>query len=301
MPTVFVIGSSNIDYSVVVDRLPDPGATVQGTGFSQSIGGKGANQAVAASRAGAEVVFVTKVGSDAQGELITQRLRESGLSPTWLLRDPIRESGVALILVERTGRNLIVVAPGSNQMLTPREVRQALSAMKAEDVLLAQLEVPLTTVQSGLEMAKARGATTMLNPAPAQPLSRELLGQVDLLIPNETEAAALTGCEDVTAAAQALRAQGVRTVIITLGERGALLCEAGGSRQIEPYSVQSVDSTGAGDAFCGALACGLAEAWPLARSIAFANAAGALATMKRGALDALPTREEILRLQRSRP
>ncbi|MBI5853717.1 MAG: ribokinase [Nitrospirae bacterium] len=301
MPTVFVVGSSNVDYSVMVDRFPDPGATVLGTGFSQTVGGKGANQAAAAHRAGAEVVFVTKVGADAQGEMIIQRLREAGLAPNWILRDPIHESGVALILVERTGRNQIAVAPGGNQALTAQDVRHALSHMQHGDLLLVQLEVPLATAQAALQMGKARGATTILNPAPAQALSDEVLRLVDVLIPNETEATALTDCTDVEAAARALFARGVSTVIVTLGEQGALLCERAGIHRISAYPVHAVDTTGAGDAFCGALACGLAEGWTLERSMEFANAAGALTTMKPGALDALPTREEILRLQRSRP
>lgn len=297
MPRVFVVGSSNIDYSMVVDRLPDPGATVPGTGFTQSVGGKGANQAVAAYRAGADVVFVTKVGTDPQGDLIASRLRESGLSPTWLLRDPIHESGVALILVERSGRNQIAVAPGANHALTAQEVQRALHVMTQDDLLLMQLEVPLNTVRAGLETAKGRGATTVLNPAPAQPLPRDLLVLVDVLIPNEIEAMALAGCGNIEAAGQALVGHGSRTVIVTLGDQGALLCGTGGFRRFAPYPVRPIDTTGAGDAFCGALACGLAEGWPLHRAIRFANAAGALATTKRGALESLPLRAEMIRLQ----
>ncbi len=297
MPTVFVVGSSNLDYSVVVEHLPDPGATVPGAGFTQSVGGKGANQAVAAYRAGADVVFVTKVGMDPQGDLITSHLRESGLSPTWLLRDPIRESGVALILVERTGRNQIVVAPGSNHALTPQEVQRALSVMTGDDLLLIQLEISLSTVRAALEAAKGRGARTVLNPAPAQPFAQDLLAMVDVLVPNETETTALTGCTDMEEAGRLLVGQGPKTVIVTLGDRGALLCQATGCRWIAPYPVQAVDSTAAGDAFCGALACGLAEGWSLDRTIRFANAAGALTTTKRGALESLPLRAEMIRLQ----
>lgn len=297
---VVVVGSANVDFTVTVDRLPGSGETVLGRELYQSLGGKGANQAVAARRAGAEVAFLTKLGADAQGDLIEQRLTALGLPPDGLLRDATSPTGVALIFVDRQGRNQIAVAPGSNQTLSVDEVRLAALMISDGAVLLAQLEVPLAAVAETLAIAKAHRAITILNPAPAQPLSPDILKLVDVLTPNESEAQALTGLTDVAAAARALVEQGARSVIVTLGERGALLQDAKTTRQFPTFPVKAVDSTAAGDAFNGALACALAEGRSLEEAIVFANAAGALTTTKRGAQEALPTRNEIESLCRLR-
>src|SRR5438093_3805121 len=296
MPNVVVLGSANLDFTVAVDRLPTAGETVLGREFYQSFGGKGANQAVAATLAGAEVALLTMLGTDDYGRRIEQHLASLGLPREGLLQHPTKPTGVALILVDAGGRNLIAVAPGSNQMLSLEDVRRVSSLITQGAVLLAQLEVPLVAVQEAFSIAKGLGLLTILNPAPASPVPSALLKLVDVLTPNEGEASTLSGMSDPDKAAQVLVEQGARSVIVTLGERGALLRDATTSRLFPAYPVQAIDSTAAGDAFNGALACSLAEGQSLEHAIVFANAAGALATTKRGAQDSLPMRAEIDRL-----
>ncbi len=293
MPNLLVIGSSNLDLTIRLDRLPVVGETVSGGEFYQSFGGKGANQAIAALRAGADVLFVTKLGADANGELITRHLLEQGIPAVGLRQDRRAPTGVALIVVDTSGRNMIAVAPGSNRLLTAEEVREYALAFEDAKVLLVQLEVPLPAVAQALTLARAKGLTTILNPAPAQPLPDTILKLVDIVTPNETEATALTGHAGVEAAARDLMARGARDVVVTLGDQGALWTNRAGMKAIPPSKVRSVDSTAAGDAFNGALAAALAEGQPFDRALRFASAAGALAVTKRGAQDSLPSRREI--------
>ena len=301
MPKVIVIGSANLDFTVAADRLPRPGETVLGREFYQSYGGKGANQAVAARKAGADVVFLTKIGTDSNGRMMEKHLLSSGLPPTGLLRDPKTPTGVALIMVDRGGANQIAVAPGSNQMLTAEEVQRAASLMAGARVLLVQLEIPVGAVMMALTLARKTRVMTILNPAPAQPLSTELLKLVDILTPNEGEACALGGQDDPGEAARVLVKRGARSVIVTRGKEGALLVDGEAAPQSFPaFAVDTVDSTAAGDAFNGALACALASGDQLDKAIAFANAAGALATTKRGTHDSFPSRRDIEQLRRPR-
>ncbi len=301
MPKVIVVGSANLDFTVAADRLPRPGETVLGREFYQSYGGKGANQAVAARKAGADVVFLTKIGTDSNGRVMEKHLLSSGLPPTGLLRDPKTPTGVALIMVDRGGANQIAVAPGSNQMLTAEEVQRASSLMAGARVLLVQLEIPVGAVMMALSLARKTRVMTILNPAPAQPLSTELLKLVDILTPNEGEACALGGQDDPGEAARVLVKRGARSVIVTRGKEGALLVDGETAPQSFPaFAVDTVDSTAAGDAFNGALACALAFGDQLDKAIAFANAAGALATTKRGAHDSFPSRRDIEQLRRPR-
>lgn len=293
MPNVLVIGSSNLDLTVRLDRLPVVGETVSGGEFYQSFGGKGANQAVAARRAGADVLFVTKVGADANGEVIARHLVEQGIPAVGLRQDRRAPTGVALIVVDTHGRNMIAVAPGSNRLLTAEEIREHALAFEEAKVLLVQLEVPLAAVTQALTLAKAKGMTTILNPAPAQSLPDRLLKLVDIVTPNETEATVLTGQAGREAAARDLLARGVREVVVTLGEQGALWTNAAGMKAILPFKATPVDSTAAGDAFNGALAAALAEGRSLDRALRFASAAGALAVTKRGAQESMPGRREI--------
>lgn len=293
MPRILVIGSSNVDLTIRLDRLPQVGETVSGGEFYQSFGGKGANQAVAARRAGADVVFLTKVGADTNGTLVTQHLLSEGL-PSYGIRADRREAtGVALIVVDTTGRNMIAVAPGSNRLMTADEIRQHAALFEDVRVLLIQMEVPLPAVTQALTLAKKSGATAILNPAPAQPLSDSVLRLVDVITPNETEAQMLTGFPEPAEAARLLVERGVGAVIVTLGDRGAYLLDGRGPRHVPAFPVQAVDSTAAGDAFNGALSCGLAEGWTLEEACRFAAASGALAASKRGAQASLPTRREI--------
>ena len=298
MSKVIVVGSANLDFTIAVERLPSVGETVLGGDLYQSFGGKGASQAVAARKAGAETAFLTMLGADEQGRRLEEHLASLGFPREGLLRSATRPSGVALILVEQSGRNLIAVAPGSNRLLSVEDVRRASSFIAQGDVLLVQLEVPLPAVQEALTIAKAQGLLTILNPAPAGPLPPELLELVDVLTPNEGEARALSGQAEPEAAAGELLDRGARSVVVTLGERGALVREQDppSSCLVPGYRVHAIDTTAAGDAFNGALACALAEGLPLREAVAFANAAGALATTKRGAQESLPSREEINRL-----
>lgn len=296
MSDVLVIGSSNIDLTVRLDRLPAVGETVSGGEFYQSFGGKGANQAVAARRAGAAVIFLTRLGNDPNGELMTRHLLAEGLPDFGLRHDGRAATGVALITVDSHGRNLIAVAPGCNRLISADDIRQQALVFEQVRVLLVQLEVPLPAVVQALTLAKASGVMTILNPAPAQPLPDSLLALVDVLTPNETEIHVLTGLADPAAGARALRQRGVQTVVATLGDQGALCVQATGEAIFPACSVQPVDTTAAGDAFNGALGCALAEGQSLEAAIRFANAAGALATTKRGAQSSLPTREAIEKL-----
>jgi len=296
---VVVVGSSNIDFTATVDRLPGRGETVLGHQFAQSFGGKGANQAVAATRAGAEVVFLSKLGMDANGILMERHLAAQGLARHVILRDDQASTGVAMILVDRAGDNQIAVVPGSNGQFTPEEMRRNATLMDGAQVLLVQMEIPMETVQEALALAKRLGLITILNPAPAYPLSADLLRLVDILTPNESEARTLAGSADLSEAGRVLMARGVGTVVVTCGAEGALMCCRNGVTHVSAFLVESIDSTGAGDAFNGALACAVAEGAGLERAMEVANAAGALATTMRGAQESMPFKREIDLLCRS--
>ena len=296
---ILVVGSSNIDLVASVDRLPSRGETVLGYRFAQSFGGKGANQAVAAARAGAEVAFLSKLGADANGRLIEQHLAAQGLSRPILLRDAEFPTGVAMILVDHSGENQIAVVPGSNGRLTPADLRQHRELIAGARVLLLQMEIPRETVFEALRLGRECGLTTILNPAPAAPLPSDLLRLIDILTPNETEAQALTGSADPAEAARILTDRGVGTVVVTCGANGAFLATGNDVTHIPGFLVETIDSTGAGDAFNGALACAVAEGVPIKSAIVRANAAGALATTGRGAQESMPTKDDIEQLCRS--
>ena len=296
---ILVVGSSNIDLVASVDRLPSRGETVLGYRFAQSFGGKGANQAVAAARAGAEVAFLSKLGADANGRLIEQHLAAQGLSRPILLRDAEFPTGVAMILVDHSGENQIAVVPGSNGRLTPADLRQHRELIAGARVLLLQMEIPRETVFEALRLGRECGLTTILNPAPAAPLPSDLLRLVDILTPNESEAQVLTGSTDPAEAAQILTGRGVGTVVVTCGANGAFLTTGNDVTHIPGFLVVTIDSTGAGDAFNGAVACAVAEGVPIKSAIVRANAAGALATTGRGAQESMPTKDDIEQLCRS--
>lgn len=300
-PKIVVVGSSNTDLVVKAPRLPRPGETVLGGGLAVAQGGKGANQAVAAARLGAEVTLVARVGWDSFGRAARASFRREGLRTTYIRCDPQAPTGVALIVVDDQGQNLIAVAPGANAYLAPADVEAARRAIAASQVLLAQLEVPQQTVRRALALARQAGATTILNPAPApaeKPLDEELWPLVDLLTPNEREAQALTGLpvEDLESARQAgqfLLERGVKGVVITLGARGALTVTPSGARLTPAYQVKAVDTTAAGDAFTGGLAYAVASGRPLAEAVEYACAVAALCITKLGAQPSLPYRLEV--------
>jgi len=293
---VVVVGSANTDMVARVARLPKPGETVLGTEFQSVPGGKGANQAVAAARLGAVVTFVACVGADALGDGLVLGLEAEGIHTRYVVRDPDAPTGVALITVdEATGENVIVVASSANAKLSVGLVEMAGDAIRAADVLVCQLESPLETVTAALKLAREAGKTTILNPAPAQPLTDELLSLVSVLTPNETEAALLAGNAQATpeAAAATLRAKGAGQIVVTLGAAGVLLVTEDGETRVPSRSVpQVVDTTAAGDCFAGALAVALGEGKPLAQAAAFASAAAALSVTKTGAQPSLPSRFE---------
>jgi ribokinase len=295
---ILVIGSANVDFTVKVERLPQVGETVSGGDFRLSYGGKGANQALAAHLAGAPVLLIAKLGRDPNGELLYQHLTAAGLSAQGLLRDGEAPSGVALIMVDMQGRNLIAVAPGSNRRLTVADVQALGHHAFTGRILLTQLEVPLETVEYGLRRGREAGMTTILNPAPGRQLHESFLALPDIMTPNETEASLLSGVtvidlQTARRAGERLVMLGSRTVIITLGALGALLVRRGEVRHFPACAVAAVDTTAAGDAFSGVLAASLLEGLTLEDAIAHANAAGALCVTKRGAQEALPTRQEI--------
>jgi len=293
---VMLVGSANIDLVVRTRRFPLPGETLQGSEFRTFAGGKGANQAAAIGRLGGRAQLVAKVGVDAFGDQVIASLTACGVGTSFVLRDPIEATGVALITVDEHGQNTIVVAPGTNSLLTASEVRAACSAAEFS-VLLAQLEIPLECVLEANHQAGER--TFILNPAPARVVPPELLSRVDYLTPNETEAEILTGIlptdtQSCLAAAMILLDKGVQNVLFTLGAQGSFLANAEGGRHFPSIEVDPVDTTGAGDAFNGAFAHLLASGEPVDWCIHLANIAGALSTTKPGAQASMPTLAEVL-------
>ena len=299
--SILVVGSSNTDMIIKMERIPKPGETIIGGEFASAAGGKGANQAVGAARAGGAVTFIARIGQDMFGDKAIAGFIAEGINVDYVVRDRTSPSGVALIFVGQNGGNSIAVASGANAMLTPADVRKARSAFRRAGVVLLQLETPLDTVEAAAELAVEAGAHVILNPAPARPLPDKLLRRVYLLTPNESEAELLTGvsvdnADGAAKAADALLARGVQNVIITMGARGALVVGEDLRQLIPAFKVKAVDTTGAGDVFNGALALGLAEGRPLLAASRFASAAAAISVTRMGAQASAPTRKEIERL-----
>jgi len=301
MSSIVVVGSLNMDLVVRTLRLPRVGETVLGTSFDTIPGGKGANQAVAAARLGGQVAMVGRVGQDAYGRALVDNLQQNAVDVSRIVTDDSVPTGVALIAVGAGGENQIIVYPGANGRVTPGDVDAAASRLTPGSVLVAQFETPLATVTYALELARSRGAITVLNPAPAVSEIGPWIRHADYLVPNETEAATLTGLTiagdaDVRRAAQALRDIGARHVVITLGNRGAYWAGPDGEGHVPAFPVQAVDTTAAGDAFVGALAVALTEGLSLPDAVRFGCAAGAVAVTRFGAQPSLPTRSEVAAL-----
>jgi len=302
MPRVCVIGSANVDYAVTLPRLPRPGETVTGGDLLRDLGGKGANQAVAARRLGAEVRMLGGVGEDAAGDEIRSRLSALGIGVDGLVTVPA-VTGAALILVDAAGANQIAVAPGANHALTVEALTPHVEAIEWAEVVVCQLELRLPVVRWALTEAGRRGVPTILNPAPAQLLDDEILRLVHYLTPNEGEAGQLaavevTGLETARKAGERLVERGARVVIVTLGSEGALICGADGPAHYPGFPVAAVDTTAAGDAFSGALAAGIAAGGTLGQALRLANAAAAVTCTRPGAQAALPDRAAVERFLR---
>ena len=294
---VVVVGSANTDLVVRVAALPRPGETVLGGTFSSVGGGKGANQAVAAARAGGQVTFIAMLGQDDLGDAALDSYRAEGIDTTHIGRAVDCPSGVALILVDKAGENSIAVASGANDRLGPAQIDAARNAIASADIVLVQLEIPLDTVRRTVEVAAAAGRRVILNPAPARPLEASLLAQVAVVTPNETEAELLTGMPVVDEAAAAVVAERLRSLgpaaVLTLGRRGCLVAAGGEPAMIPGHAVTAVDTVAAGDVFNGSLAVALAEGLDLPAAARFANAAAAISVTRHGAQSSAPTRQEI--------
>ena len=296
-----MLGSLNMDLVVSLSHLPRSGETVIGDQLQRFPGGKGANQAVAAARLGAEVAMVGRVGKDSFGDELLSNLEADGVVIGGVDRDPNEPTGAALILVEKGGENMIAVARGASRVVGDVDVARATSNLKEGDVLLLQLEIPLAMVSAAARLAKAAGARVILNAAPAAPLEASLLSQLEVLVVNELEVEPLLGRpaadpEEAEEAARMAVQQGARSAVVTLGAAGAVLVQGESIHRMKAQRVEAVDTTGAGDAFVGALAAALAAGAALVQAAELAGAAGAAAVTKPGAQASLPRPEDLRRL-----
>lgn len=295
MSNILVIGSLNADLVVKSPRFPQPGETISGDDLQIIPGGKGANQAVAAARQGVQTAMVGRVGSDSFGPFLVDNLKSNHVDTSHVLKTD-SATGTAIIVVDANGQNSIVLSPGANGMVTPADVDSA--SFLSSGLLMLQLEIPTPTVLRAAQRAREHGMQVILNPAPAKTLPAELLTNVDILIPNESELALLTGLpvNDVASAetaAKEILKQGVKTVIVTLGSKGALLVTNTQVKQVDTYKVNVVDTTAAGDAFIGGFASAILSGKSLENSVRYGCACGALATTKFGAQPSLPTKDEV--------
>ena len=293
-----VLGSINADHILNLAHFPRPGETVIGKQYQVAFGGKGANQAVAAGRAGADIAFIACVGADDIGERIRQQLQQDRIDTAPVETVAEEATGVAMIFVNGEGENNIGIYSGANVALTPACVARHQQVIADADALLMQLESPLESVLAAAKIAKAQQTQVILNPAPATQLSDELLALIDIITPNETEAEILTGIavksdEDAARAAAALHAKGIQTVLITLGRRGVWLSEQGDGVRIPGFSVQAVDTIAAGDTFNGAFITARLEGVAMHDAVRFAHAAAAIAVTRPGAQPSVPWRTEI--------
>ncbi len=297
---IVIFGSLNIDLVVRAPRLPRAGETLPGDRFVTVPGGKGANQAIAAARMGGRVAMIGCVGTDAFGDMQLANLAQAGVDSSRIRRAPT-STGTALITVGGTGENTLVYVAGANATLTPEDALANEDLIAGAAALVAQLETPIAAVAQAAALARRHGVPVFLNPSPAAALPAALLESATYLIPNETEAALLTGlpvetAEDALRATARLRELTAGTVVLTLGERGALACDAGGSTFVPAFQVTPVDSTAAGDAFLGAFVVAVTEGQPLVEATRWGCAAGALACTVLGAQPSLPTREAVIKL-----
>lgn len=295
---ICVVGSANVDLTFRTPRLPKPGETLAGHSLHVGMGGKGANQAVAAARLGAQVAFVARVGNDTFAAEAIRRYQAEGLDTAFVGRDTNRPTGTAAIVVDDEAENCIVIVAGANAVLTPQDVREASRAIQKADAVLCQLETPLDATLEAFRLARAARALTVLTPAPVMDLPDELLRLCDLCVPNKTEMELLVTYPvdndgDAHSAAKLLRARGVKTVAVTMGDRGAFLLDEAGAMHIPAVHVEAVDPTGAGDGFTAALAVSVAEGLTLREAARRASVVAALTVTRMGTQTAFPSLAEV--------
>lgn len=299
MKDILVVGSINMDLVINVDEMPKKGQTILGENFNQIPGGKGANQAVAVARLGGNVAMIGKVGQDNFGNKLIQTMNSDGVDTSFIKSEKDISTGVALITVDRSGENSIVVAPGANYEIEKKDIDKAKKLIEYSKIVITQLEIPIEIVEHTLNKAKENGKYTILNPAPAQVLDRDIIKNIDLLTPNETELEILSGIsikneEDIRKAAQKLIDLGIKELIITLGDSGCIYVNKNTFKKYDAYKVVPVDTTGAGDSFNAAIAVGLSHEKDIDEIIDFALKVGALAVTKEGAQSSLPYIDEVL-------
>jgi ribokinase len=295
---IIVVGSSNTDMVIKSKRIPVPGETILGGDFLMNPGGKGANQAVAAARLGGDVTFIARTGNDMFGKRAVELYKKEGINTKFITTDEKEPSGVALILVDEKGENCISVSKSANEKLTQKEVEVAKDLFEKGDIVLMQLETPLETIEYTAQMANEKGLKVILNPAPARELPASLLKNVYMVIPNETEAEILSGVkvtdlDSAKKAADVISAKGVDIVLITIGKRGAFVKEGNNYEVVPTYKTVPVDTTAAGDTFCGALCVALSEGKSIKDAVKFANRSASISVTHMGAQSSVPYRKEI--------
>jgi len=304
-PKIVVVGSLHMDLTVKTEKIPRIGETVLGRHFTMSPGGKGANQAVAAAKLGADVTLVGRVGADVFGRELIKNAKEYGIDTSYIVEDRETATGVALIMVDEKGSNIIAVASGADMRCCREDIDRAEKVIKSSDIVSIQLEIPPPVVEYAIDKAFREEVKVILNPSPAQQLPDELLRKVYVLTPNEKEAEVLGGCKvtSIRAAkivAKKIRERGVENVIVTIGKNGAILATEEETVHVRGIEVNTVDATGAGDAFCGTLAVAISSGKELKEAVVYSNSAGALATTKIGAQEALPTTPELESFMKNR-
>jgi ribokinase len=302
-PRITVVGSYATGLTMRVERLPSPGETLLGTGYRVDYGGKGSNQAVGCARLGAQVSFVARIGKDAFGEMALGLYRDEGIDVASVTQSAAAPTGVGFIIVDSAGGNCITIDPGANELLTAADISNSDTAFQSPAVVLTQLEIPVTAAEAAMAGGRAVNAITILNPAPVRPLPDSVLRLVDIITPNQSEARVLAGHSpnetiDPEKVAHELIARGVKQIVMTLGEKGALIVTSSSSLHVPALRFKAVDTTGAGDAFNAGLGMALACGAPLVDAVRFAVVTGGLAVTKEGVIPSLPRRDEVLQCYR---
>jgi ribokinase len=308
---VLIIGSSNMDLNIYSKRLPKPGETVTGGIFRQSLGGKGANQAVASARDGSSTIFIGKIGKDSFGDQMLQNLKKEGIETTNIIRDPGEHSGVAFIMIDEHGENMISVAPGANFLLSPNEIRNRADIIRNAKSLIVQMEIPIETIQEIYSIASEGECIKILNPAPLKPIPKEVLKNIDIIVPNEGELSrlhSLLGFKEkfekkanitqyIINMSRNLAKIGIRHIITTIGPKGCIIYDGKEkeANKIPAFKVKAVDTVGAGDCFNGVLASQLCKGKKIREAVKFATCAASIAVTRKGAQNSMPYQEEIIK------